>query len=285
MFEVNAMDRLSSFIKLKNSRICGVLDIDNIPDFFKDNFSSEQSEVVYEYAITYLQAIAENVPAVKIIAKEKEKLYWDIVEAAKYLGLFVICEVHQEEIEFSYILESRTKMIIENVDAVIIDLSDNLEIERFIKLLKEKKKGVFINIRNNETQEESKKKTKRRLFTKKAPKITNSPKDSFFRLSNKIERNCYDQNGELTYLMIGLVIMRPDQKYILTPYNYAMINDEIETEDIVSIADADGMGILVTNDLYPEHSTDDFFEQIRQEARKKTEKINNAINKFYGIEE
>lgn len=283
----NAMERLNESIKSKNSRICAVLNIDNIPEFFKNKFEQESDELIYEYAIAYLQAIAQNIPAVKITGKEKGKVYWDIVEAARHLGFFVICEIMQEDIQFGYILESQTKIMIENIDAVIInmDLGDNLEIERFIKLLKEKQKAAFINIRNSKTQEESNKKVKWSLFKKKAPVVI-TPREAFNKLKNNVERICYDQNGNPTYVMIGLVITKPDQIDILTPYNYAIFDEHEQMSVIASVAPKDGLGVLVTTNLYPEHTTpEDFFKHIMKKAKEDTDKINNAINEFYGIED
>ena len=171
---VNAMERLGSIITNKNSRICADFDIDAAKKSFQEKFyiENECNEIVYEYAVSYLQIIAEIISAVKITSKERNSLYWRIAEVAKKLGLFVICEIEQEEL--GYILENTTKVVAENriIDAVIIniDLEDNnndQKIFQFLGLLKKAKKAVFIKVK------EGQEKPKRRwweLFSKKKEK-------------------------------------------------------------------------------------------------------------------
>ena len=134
---LNAMERLGHMIINKNSRICTEINIDAVQEKFNDENLCD--EIVYEYAVSYLQMIADIIPAVKIMAKERNGLYWRIAELAKRLGLFVICEIDQEEV--GYILENKTKIIAENgiIDAVIINITsdnDELQILQFLKLLK-----------------------------------------------------------------------------------------------------------------------------------------------------
>ena len=144
----------------KNSRICAEFDMDAVPKSFREKFNTDLcDEIVYEYAVSYFQIIANTIPAVKIVAKERGRLYWHIAELAKQLGFFVICEIEQEEV--GYIMESKTKVIAENktIDAVIINInlddSDNSQILHFLKLLKETEKAAFIKVK------EVKKKTKK----------------------------------------------------------------------------------------------------------------------------
>lgn len=272
----NAMQRLNDYIKEKDSRICVVLNLDaDIPKAFKErlNTSREVSdEIIYEYFTTYLQEIVDIVPAVKIIKAEKNKLYWNIMEAAKALGFFVIAEVEQEDI--GYIMENKTKLIIENssLDAVVlkIDLYEKLkEAGQFLKLLKKEEKGAFISARKMQNE---RKKKRIRIFAK--PK-DDSIRSLFSELQHDVDQDYYDSNGEPTYLMIGVAVLEPEQIQMVSAYNFTLYEEERNIEDIVNIFDGYGLGMLV------EVKTP-ILEEARQELLKKKENINTAINEFYG---
>ncbi len=279
MFEGNAMERINNHIKSKNSRICVVLNIDSdIPKMDSD-------EVTYEYLSAYLQVIAGIVPAVKIISKEKDRpLYWNIVEVAKSLGLLVICEIKEEEI--GYIMDIGVKRIIEKIDAVIIEtnLGDKLEVvEQFIKLLKLEGKAAFISPMGQ--QENKKTKWWRRIFKEK--KITT--KELFLKLYNKFGF-CYDENAKLTYIVAGLVITKLENKELLNPYIFAICDYEEKiddiVDDIVNIADGEGLGLLITSNLNINIEQGQAWEEnVKLELIRENEIINNAINQFYGIED
>lgn len=272
----NAMQRLNDYIKEKDSRICVVLNLDaDIPKAFKERLTTSREvsdEIIYEYFTTYLQEIVDIVPAVKIIKAEKNKLYWNIMEAAKALGFFVIAEVEQEDI--GYIMENKTKLIIENssLDAVVlkIDLYEKLkETEQFLKLLKKEEKGAFISARKMQNE---RKKKKIRIFAK--PK-DDSIRSLFLELQHDVDRDYYDSNGEPTYLMIGVAVLEPEQIQMVSAYNFTLYEEERNIEDIVNIFDGDGLGMLI------EVKTQNL-EETRQELLEKKEKINTAINEFYG---
>lgn len=275
----NAMQRLNDCIKEKDSRICVVLNLDaDIPKAFKERFTTSREvsdEIIYEYFITYLQEVVDIVPAVKIIKNEKNRLYWDIMEVAKVLGFFVITEVEQEDI--GYIMENKTKLIIENrsLDAVVlkIDLYEKLkEAEQFLKLLKKEEKGAFISARKMQNE---RKKKKIRIFAK--PK-DDSMRSMFSKLQHAVDQDYYDSNGVPSYLMVGVAVLEPEQIHLINTYSFTLYEEEWKIADIVNIFDGEGLGMLVEVE-----NTN--IEEVRQELLKKKEEINTAINKFYGRED
>ena len=79
---LNAMERLGHIMTNKNSRICAEFDMDAVPKSFREKFNTDLcDEIVYEYAVSYFQIIANTIPAVKIVAKERGRLYWHIAES------------------------------------------------------------------------------------------------------------------------------------------------------------------------------------------------------------
>lgn len=283
---VNAMERLGSIITNKNSRICADFDIDAAKKSFQEKFyiENECNEIVYEYAVSYLQIIAEIISAVKITSKERNSLYWRIAEVAKKLGLFVICEIEQEEL--GYILENTTKVVAENriIDAVIIniDLEDNDNDQRifqFLELLKKAKKAAFIKVK------EGREKPKRRwweLFSKKTEK---TPRQHFSNLQS-VEPIGHDEIGRPTYLMVGVAILRQEDYDFLSTYTFSLIcnYEEEKIDEVVSLFDGDRQGALVViNFAY--NTQEDWKEALLKEVTQKNERLNNAINEFYGIED
>ncbi len=283
---VNAMERLGSIITNKNSRICADFDIDAAKKSFQEKFyiENECNEIVYEYAVSYLQIIAEIISAVKITSKERNSLYWRIAEVAKKLGLFVICEIEQEEL--GYILENTTKIVAENriIDAVIIniDLEDNnndQKIFQFLGLLKKAKKAVFIKVK------EGQEKPKRRwweLFSKKKEK---TPRQHFSNLQS-VEPIGHDEIGRPTYLMVGVAILKQEDYDFLSTYTFSLIcnYEEEKIDKVVSLFDGDRQGALVVIN-FDYNTQEDWKEELLKEVTQKNERLNNAINEFYGIED
>lgn len=277
----NAMQRLNHSIEEKNSRICAILDID------AKRLNSE--EITYEYWAAYLQSIADIVPAVKINMDERKKLYWDIVELAKVLGFFVIGEIKEEEI--GYIMENKTKAIVENhtIDAIVIDVDihkELAEIEQFLKCLKANGKGAFISIRDHEEEEAKRWQIIKRI--KKRKRI--SSREKFFEIQHKIDRSCYAEDGKPDYLMVGIAILRSEHIPIMNTDTFSLIYnyEEEKNNDIVTIFDGNGLGALITINFTKDCSATCYSEEnwgeIRSKVIEKRDEINSAINEYYGIE-
>lgn len=281
---LNVMERLGHMMTNKNSRICVEFNIDAIPKSFREKFNTEdlRDEIVYEYAVSYLQIIADIVPAVKIVAKERNSIYWHIAELAKKLGLFVICEIEQEEV--SYIIENKTKMVAENrgIDAVIINIdlndNDNLEILHFLEILKEAKKGVFVRVK--EVQKNSKNRWWK-VFSKRAQKTL---RQQFSPLQN-IEKVCYDEMGRPTYSMVGVCIETQRDYEFLNTYTFSLIfNHGEKINEIGRLFDGEGQGALVVIN-FANNMQENWAEALVKEVTQKNKRLNNAINEFYEIEE
>ncbi len=282
---LNAMERLGYMMANKNSRICAEFDIDSAPKSFREKFQAEElcDEIVYEYAVSYFQIIQNNIPAVKIVAKERGSLYWHIAELAKELGFFVICEIGQEEL--GYIIENKTKIIAENkiVDAVIINVNlydnDKLQILQFLELLKKSEKGAFIKARDEQ------KKSKKRWLKVFAKKEEKTLREQFSKLQT-IEQIGHDENGQPTYSMVGVAITREVDHELLHPYTFSLVcnYEEKKLNEVVHLFDGQGQGALI---LINFNSTEqeNWSEAILEEVIQKSKRINNAINEFYGIED
>lgn len=281
---LNSMERLGHMMTNKNSRICAEFDMDAVPKSFREKFHTEDlcDEIVYEYAVSYLQII-ESVPAVKIVAKERGSLYWHIAELAKQLGFFVICEVEQEEV--GYIMENKTKVIAENkvIDAVIININlddnDNSQILHFLELLKETEKAAFIKVK--ETQKKPKKRWWKVLSRKKEETL----RQKFSHLQD-IERICYDENGKPTYSMVGVAVEKEQDYEFLSTYTFSLIcnYEEEKLGEVVKLFDGEGQGALAVVN-FANKTQEDWEEALLKEVMQKNERLNNAINEFYGIEE
>lgn len=280
---LNAMERLGHIMKNKNSRICAEFDMDAVPKSFREKFNTDLcDEIVYEYAVSYFQIIANTIPAVKIVAKERGSLYWHIAELAKYLGFFVICEIEQEEV--GYIMENKTKVVVENslIDAVIININlddnDNSQILHFLELLKETEKAAFIKVK------EVKKKTKNiwwKVFQKKKEETL---RQYFSHL--QIEKMCYDEMGKLTYSMVGVAIEKQQDYEFISTYTFSLIcnYEEEKLGEVVNLFDGEGQGALAVIN-FANKTQEDWEEALAKEVIKKNKRLNDAINEFYGREE
>lgn len=281
---LNAMERLGHMMTNKNSRICAEFDMEAVPKSFREKFQTEDlcDEIVYEYAVSYLQII-ESVPAVKIVAKERGSLYWHIAELAKQLGFFVICEIEQEEV--GYIMENKTKVIAENkmIDAVIININlddnDNSQIHHFLELLKETEKAAFIKVK--EVQKKPKKTWWKVLSRKKEETLR-----QHFSHIQGIDKMCYDEMGKPTYSMIGVAIQKEQDYEFLTTYTFSLIcnYEEEKLGEVVKLFDGEGQGALAVI-RFANKTQEDWEEELLKEVTQKNERLNNAINEFYGIEE
>lgn len=292
----NAMERLNNCIKEKSSRICAELDIgdESIPKSFKEKFTSEtgSDEIVYEYFVTYLQAIVDIVPAVKVTMKKKEmeKVYWRVVEVAKTMGFFVISQINQEDI--GYVIDNNIKFIIENniLDSIIVsmDIYEDLNnIETFFKLLKENGKGAFIKLRRIDKEPVKQKwKIISRIRRKREPSIN----ELFFNLQSNVDSSCVQEDE---YLMVGIETISLEHLNIANTDTFVLVSnyEEEQLDEIANAFDANGLGALITMNLADAYTKDylgvlytekTWAEAARTEAIRQREKINNAIDKIYG---
>lgn len=292
----NAMERLNDCIKKKNSRICAELNIDDesIPKTFKEKFTSETlcDEIAYEYFVTYLQAIVDIVPAVKIILKKKEmeNVYWHVAEVSKAMGFFVISQISQEDI--GYVIDNNIKNIIESdvLDSMIISMDIYGEINKvktFLKLLKENGKGAFINLRRTYKEKE---KQKWRIITRIRRKREPNANELFFEMQCNIDLD-YVQGEE--YSMIGIETMNIENCNIGNTDTFVLVSnyEQDQYDEIANAFDGNGLGALITMNLADAYTKDylgviytekTWAEAARTEAMRHKEKINTAIGKFYG---
>lgn len=326
--EKNAIQRLNTLIKEKNSRICAGLDPtwDGIPKAFKEkaarasgakaNLSDEElkdywlDEIFIKYCREYIDAICDIVPAIKINSAffekvGKEETYWGIAEYAKLKGLFVIGDVKRADIgstskaySEAFLKESSP------FDAITINPYFGTDgVMPFFELAKENGKGVFVLVKtSNKSSAEV-----QDLKLRDGRYVYEAVADLVLKWGREVEREKFPESKEkrpIEYPLVGAVIgaTQPEQVKRLTKrmgVTFVLIPEYGEqggkAKDIACNFDCQGgIGAIVNSSrgimqaYKKEYWKDKYSEETwekaaREEAIRATNEINQAINKFYGL--
>lgn len=319
--EKNAMQRLNELIFEKNSRICAGLDVkwEDIPQTFKrevcwDDKKGEEnmedfSQIIYKYCEKYIDAVADIVPALKINSafferEHLEDLYLEVAQYAKEKGLFVIGDLKRADIgSTSQAYAEAFLSAGQPFDAITINPYFGTDgVMPFLKLAKENGKGVFVLVKtSNKSSAEI-----QDLELKDGSKVYEAVADLVLKWAVEIDPENFEENFNYPYdyPMVGVVVgaTHPEQAESLTKrtgrifYLVPGYGAQGATADDVAVNfDFMGCGAIVNssrgimnaykNDRWKgKYSEETWAEAAREEAIRATEEINQAINKYCGVD-
>lgn len=311
------MERLNELILQKNSRICAGLDPvwEEIPKSFKASIISKMQEdnseieiveeavydeIIYNYCLSYIDAVADVVPAIKIniafFEKEGiEDIFWEVAEYAKEKGVFVIADVKRADIGSTSKAYAETYLCEDSpFDAITINPYFGTDgVEPFFKLAKETGKGVFVLVKtSNKSSAEI-----QDLKLEDGRYVYEAVADKLVEWKKEIEPNRYIDG----YSMIGAVVGatyreqavklagRTGKTFFLVPGYGAQ---GATASDVAVNFDWQGLGAIVNSsrgimqaykkDCWKDkYSEETWKEAAHAEAERATVEINKAINRYF----
>lgn len=319
--EKNAMQRLNDLILEKNSRICAGLDPtwENIPNTLKKDYGCESRlfmrgeetsfRLMRDYCKTYIQAICDVVPAIKINSAffeqyALENLYQIIAEEAKKAGLFVIGDVKRADIGNTSAAYAEAFLGKDSpFDAITINPYFGTDgVMPFLKLAKENGKGVFVLVKtSNKSSAEI-----QDLVLEDGRCVYKAVADLVLEWEREVEEENFRPGGNtpIDYTMIGVVVgaTHPEQAKELVDrmgFTFFLVpgygaQGATAGDVAVNFDSNKGLGAIVNSsrgimNAYKKNCWKDKFseetwaEAARAEAIRATEEINHAINKYYGL--
>lgn len=311
----NAMQRLNDLILQKNSRICAGFDPkwEEIPKCLKEEYgcvgenfwddgNDQAEEVLMQYGMHYINAVADIVPAIKINSAFFEQYHCEYVfrflaNEAKERGMFVIGDVKRGDIGPTAAAYANAYLYAGSpFDAITIQSYFGRDgVMPFATMAKENGKGIFVLVRtsNESSQEfqEVRTESKNQLFEVVA--------DEVMCWGEMVDGVLDGQKGQ--YNMVGAVIgatfpkqaerlaRKMQRTFFLVPGYGAQ---GASAEDVAVNFDRKGLGAIVNssrgimNAYKNERWKDQYFEEIwaeaaMAEAKRATDEINQAINKYY----
>lgn len=318
--EKNAMQRLNELIFEKNSRICAGLDVkwEDIPQTFKrevcwDDKKGEEnmedfSQIIYKYCEKYIDAVADIVPALKINSafferEHLEDLYLEVAQYAKEKGLFVIGDLKRADIgSTSQAYAEAFLSAGQPFDAITINPYFGTDgVMPFLKLAKENGKGVFVLVKtSNKSSAEI-----QDLELKDGRKVYEAVADLVLKWAVEIDPEHFDEIPNYpNYPMVGAVVgaTHSEQASDLVNQMGKIFNlvpgygaQGATADDVAVNFDYDGCGAIVNSsrgimNAYKKdcwkgkYSEETWAEAAREEAIRATEEINQAINKYFGVD-
>lgn len=165
---MNAMERLNELVKEKGVLLAGLdPDVDKILSMYEETaevsrLSLDAYELVGEYCYNYIQAVKDEVAAIKINiaffeAYRMVPLFWEVAQDAKDAGLFVIGDIKRADIGNTS--KQYAEAFLQKdwpIDAITINPYFGTDgVKPFLDVAKENGKGVFVLVKtSNESSSE-----------------------------------------------------------------------------------------------------------------------------------
>lgn len=292
----------------------------NIPNVIKNMYISEackgctkqdcetKKEIVgnifYEYCRQYIAAIYDIVPAIKINSAffEQEGLedwYFAVAQEAKDAGLFVIGDVKRADIGNTSAAYAEAFLGEDSpFDAITINPYFGTDgVMPFLKLAQENGKGVFVLVKtSNKSSAEI-----QDLKLEDGRYVYEAVSDLVVHWGKEVDEENYGEDGRPRYPMVGAVIgaTHPQQaKELLWRTGDLMTlvpgygAQGATADDVAVNFDKNGLGAIVNSsrgimNAYKserwknEYSEETWAEAAKAEARRATDEINQAINKYF----
>lgn len=292
-------DSISTHPKLFGNELR--LKVRDIRSFIKKDAADIYDETIYKYCKEYINAIKDVVPAIKVNSAfferdGNEEIYWKVAEFAKENGLFVIGDVKRADSGSTSKAYAEAFLFAGSpFDAITINPYFGTDgVMPFLELAKKNGKGVFVLVKtsNKSSAEVQDLKLGDGRFVYEA--VADLVEKWGEEVDPYNERNDYNMVGAevgATYSeQIKKVVGRTDAFLLIPDYD----DQGATANDVAAAFDKQGTGAIVNSSRgimqaykkecwKDKYSEETWAEASRAEAIRATNEINQAINKFYGL--